>query len=75
MANQKYSSIKNDYCIVFDKSAQITECGEDESIQEVGFSFVSVDEINDLEQAKTVDTIGIITNVQQITQINVKSTG
>jgi replication factor A1 len=49
MANQKYSSIKNDYCITLDKNADIQECGDDEAIQQVGYSFQTIDEINDCE--------------------------
>lgn len=61
MANQKYSSIKNDYCLVMDKNAEIQECQDDVSISEVGYSFLTIDEINDCEQSRTIDTIGVIT--------------
>lgn len=29
MANNKYSSIKNDYCIIFDRSSEIQEVQDD----------------------------------------------
>lgn len=32
MANQKYTSIKNDYSIVFDKQSEIEEVDDDASI-------------------------------------------
>jgi len=40
-----------------------------------GFCFITIDEINHLEQMRTIDTIGIITQVGQLTQINIKQTG
>lgn len=49
MANQKYTSIKNDYSIVFDKQSEIEEVDDDFSIQNRGFCFVSIREINDFE--------------------------
>lgn len=30
MANKKFTSIKNDYCISFDKSTDIKECMDDD---------------------------------------------
>jgi len=49
MANQKYTSIKNDYCIVFDRNSEIEEVEDSELISVVGFSFTTIDEINDFE--------------------------
>jgi hypothetical protein len=34
MANKKFTSIKNDFCIVFEKNAQIIEVEDDLSIAE-----------------------------------------
>jgi hypothetical protein len=49
MANQKYTSIKNDYSIVFDKNSTIELATDDASIMAQGFCFISIDEINQLE--------------------------
>ena len=49
MANQKYTSIKNDYSIVFDKQSEIEEVDDDASIQNRGFCFTTIQEINDFE--------------------------
>jgi len=67
MANQKYTSIKNDFCIVFDRNSEIEEAEDTDNIQVQGFSFTTIDEINDFEQMRTVDAIGVITNVTPIT--------
>lgn len=50
IANQKYNSIKNDYCIIFDRNSEIKETEDDSKIKNQGFSFVSIEEINELEQ-------------------------
>jgi len=49
MANQKYTSIKNDYSIVFDKNSTIEHVSDDLSIMSQGFCFNSIKEINDFE--------------------------
>ena len=75
MANQKYTSIKNDYSIVFDKNSTIELATDDASIMAQGFCFITIDEVNQLEQMRTIDAIGLITQVGQLTQINIKQTG
>ena len=75
VANQKFTSIKNDYCINFDKNSEIEECEDSEHISSYGFCFTTIDEINDFEQMRTVDAIGVIRTVSPITQINLKSSG
>ena len=75
MANQKFTSIKNDFCIVFDRNSEIKEVEDDDNISAVGFSFTTIDEINELEQMKTVDAIGIVTQITPVTKVNIKSSG
>lgn len=45
IANQRFSSIKNDFCLVFDRNAEITEVPNDESIKEKGYCFTNLDEL------------------------------
>ena len=75
MANQKYTSIKNDYSIVFDKQSEIEEADDDSSIKTQGFCFTTIEEINEFEQMRTIDSIGIITQIGQLTQVNIKQSG
>lgn len=73
MANTKYSSIKNDFTIKFDKNSVIEPAADDNKIKANGFSFVKIDEINDIEQARTVDVAGVIINVGPVSVFQPKS--
>jgi hypothetical protein len=42
MANKRFTSIKNDFCIVFEKNAQIVEVEDDGSIAEQAFDFTNI---------------------------------
>jgi len=42
MANKRFTSIKNDFCIVFEKNAQINEVEDDGSIAEQAFDFTNI---------------------------------
>lgn len=48
LANKKFTSIKNDYCLTFDHTADIQEAEEDNQIKKQGFSFVSLKSIQEL---------------------------
>ena len=63
MANTKYSCIKNDYTIIFDRNCVIELAKDDARIKSQGFSFVTLEEINGFEQQRTVDMAGVILNV------------
>jgi replication factor A1 len=67
IANQKFTSIKNEFCIVFDKNTSIELAKDDLQIKSQGFSFNNIREITDLDQMKTIDAIGCITQVGQLT--------
>ena len=63
IANQKFTSIKNEFSIVFDKNSVVELVQDDLQIRSQGFSFNNIREINDLDQMKTIDAIGCITYV------------
>lgn len=49
MANQKFTSIKNEYAIVFDKNSTIEIVPDDQSIKPQGFCFNTVSEISEFD--------------------------
>jgi replication factor A1 len=75
IANKKFTSIKNDYCITFDKNSQIVSVEDDEDIKAQGFCFVIISEVNDFEQTRAVDVIGVITNAGSVTNFTPKNGG
>lgn len=50
IANAKYTSVKNDYTIIFDRNSIIEAAQDDQKIKNQGFSFVTIEDINDYEQ-------------------------
>lgn len=60
MANTKFTSIKSDYSIVFDRASEVLYFGEDHNVPETGFSFSGINDINEMEQQRTVDLVGIV---------------
>lgn len=69
IANQRFSSVRNDFCIVFDKNATITEVPDDKSIEVRGYNFATMDDIISASRIKIVDFIGILVNVGPMCEI------
>lgn len=72
LANKRFTSIKNDYCLTFSNHAIIERCEDDEEIQSVSFTFTGLDRIEELVQSHTVDVIGIVLELGQTNSINMK---
>ena len=72
LANKRYTSIKNDYCLTFDNNTVIKKCNQDVDIKETGYSFTSLDAIENMVQNGTVDVIGIVLEVQATGSITLR---
>ena len=72
MANKKFTSIKNDFCIVFEKNAQILEVEDDGSIAAQAFEFNDIKAIQDVQQMKTLDVCGVVAEVSENQLVNLR---
>ena len=72
MANKKFTSIPNDFCLTITENTIIEPCNQDKQISSEGFCFTSLAEIDKLHQNNCVDVIGVIFEVSPIGQINCK---
>jgi len=73
MANKRFTSIKNDYCITFDRNTDIQECKDDKQINQTGFSFTTIEQIQNLRTNVTIDVIGIVLQVGQVGTLKLKT--
>ena len=51
MANKKFTSIKNDFCLTFNEHSEITPAVEDKRIRGKGFNFTKLSQVSELIQA------------------------
>lgn len=73
MANKRFTSIKNDFCLTLGNETEIEEAAEDNYIMSNGFSFTTFDKISVTPAAATIDVIGVIFEVGQIGSIKMKN--
>jgi len=72
IANKKFTTVNNDYCINFGKHAKIIPAKDDGSISNQAFQFVKIADIDD-SNLKSVDVLGVITEVGESSEIKLKS--
>lgn len=72
LANKKYTSIPNDYCLVFDEGTVCEAVAEDTTIAADGYTFTSLASIEEIVQSKIIDVIGVILDVAPTTSINLR---
>ena len=72
LANKRFTSIKNDYCLTFSRDSIVEKCADDEEIESVSFTFTGLDRIEELVQSHTVDVIGLILEVGQTNSIKMR---
>jgi replication factor A1 len=73
LANKRYTSIKNDYCITFDNACEILEIKNDSKIKAQGFSFIDLEGINEITQQQSIDFIGVMMEVHPEVEIQTKN--
>jgi replication factor A1 len=71
-ANQKFTSIKHDYTIGFSIFSEIREIKDDGDIQEISLTFTPLKSLLSINQETTLDVIGVVNAVQDISEIKLK---
>ena len=72
LANKRYTSIKNDYCLTFDSNTVIECCKDDAQIKGDAFTFTKLEAIENMVQNQTVDVVGIVLEVGSVQAITLK---
>lgn len=72
VANQKFTSIKNDYCINFNPFSEIRITDEDNNITKQAFSFVNLKTVQTKGEGKAIDVVGVILSCSEPTSLSLK---
>lgn len=73
IANQRFATVKNDFCLVFDKNAEINEVADDTTIEQKCYHFTKLDEIPNISQMRIIDFIGVLTSTGCCIDVQVRS--
>lgn len=74
LAKKQFSNLPNDYELTFERDTIVEKCEDQESVPQVRYNFTSFAEIESVDAQSTVDVIGILKEVADVTQIVSKTT-
>ncbi|KAI0452082.1 replication factor-A protein [Xylaria acuta] len=75
LAKKQFSNLPNDYELAFERETLIEKAEDQSSVPQVRFNFVSISDLQSVEKDATVDVVGVLKDVGEVSQITAKSTG
>lgn len=73
IANRRFNHLPNDYEIAFGNETTIQEVAEDDSIQQIKFVFVPIDNLKNIQPNKHIDLLGNVHNVSPLSKLTSKA--
>ena len=74
LAKKQYSTLSNDYELLFDKDTAVEKAEDQESAPQIRYSFSTIADIQNVEKDSIIDVIGVLKDVSECTQIIGKTT-
>lgn len=69
MAKKQFSNVNNDYELTFERDTQIEKAEDSEGVPQVKYSFTSLSDLQTVDKDTTIDTIGILKEVGEVSEI------
>lgn len=74
LAKKQFSNLNNDYELTFEKDTQIEKAEDAEGIPQVTFNFTSIVDLQSVEKDSTIDCIGVLQDIGEVSEIVSKTT-
>ncbi|KAI0445335.1 replication factor-A protein [Xylaria telfairii] len=75
LAKKQFSNLPNDYELAFERETTIEKAEDQASVPQVRFNFINISDLQSVEKDTTVDVVGVLKEVGDVSQIVAKSTG
>lgn len=74
IAKKQFSNLNNDYELTFERDTLVEKAEDQDSVPQVRFNFTSISDLQTVEAQTTIDTIGVLKEVGEVSQITSKTT-
>lgn len=76
LAKKQFTNLPNDYELAFERDTVIEKAEDQSSVPQVRFNFVgNIQELQNIEKDATIDVVGVLKEVGEISEITSKNTG
>lgn len=73
-ANKKFTNLNNEYELTFERDTMVEKCEDQGSVPEMRFNFTPIGNLDKILKDSTIDTIGILKEVGEVSDIVSKTT-
>ncbi|KKY16436.1 putative replication protein a 70 kda dna-binding subunit [Phaeomoniella chlamydospora] len=74
IAKKQFSNVNNDYELTFDRDTVVEKAEEQDGVPQVRFNFTSIGDLQSVEKDTTIDVVGVLKDVGEVSQITSKTT-
>ncbi|PNP44047.1 replication factor A1 [Trichoderma gamsii] len=75
LAKKQFSNLPNDYELTFERETVIEKAEDQTNVPQLRFNFCSIQELQSVEKDSTVDVIGVLKEVAEVSEITSKKDG
>ncbi|KAG5921079.1 hypothetical protein E4U61_007153 [Claviceps capensis] len=75
LAKKQFSNLSNDYEITFERDTRIERAEDQSNVPQVRFNFCTIQDLQNVEKDNTVDVIGVLKDVGEVTSFTSKNSG
>lgn len=75
LAKKQFSNLPNDYELTFERDTIIEKAEDQSSVPQVRFNFCTIQELQSVEKDNTVDVIGVLKEIGEVSEIISKKDG
>ncbi|KAF2115515.1 hypothetical protein BDV96DRAFT_493272 [Lophiotrema nucula] len=74
IAKKQFSNLANDYELQFERDTEVEKAEDQDNAPQIRFNFTKIGDLNNVEKDSTIDTIGVLKEVGEISTITSKNT-
>lgn len=74
LAKKQFSNVNNDYELTFEKDTLVEKAEDNEGVPKVSYNFTTLADLQTVEKDTTIDCIGILSEVGEVSEIVSKTT-
>ena len=75
LAKKQFNNTNNDYEMTFEKDTNIEKAEDADGVPQVTYNFRSLADLQNIEKDNTIDCIGVLKNVAEVSEVVSKTTG
>lgn len=74
LAKKQFSNLPNDYEIQFDRDTEVEKAEDQDNKPQLRFNFTKIGDLSSVEKDTTIDTVGVLKEIADVTEITSKNT-